>query len=97
MQLKRAYSAEPISEETTRRLNMGRGRTRLFGAIACVFGFLLIPAGITGFSMGYFRLESKTVTVFPKLLSESEAKAEDQKIAAEAEALRKKRAEEKTP
>ena len=97
MKLKRAYSAEPISEETLRRLNMGRGRTRIYGMIACAFGVLLIPAWMATIGLGYFKLENKTVTVFPKLLSESEAKAEDQRIAAEADALRKKRAEEKAP
>lgn len=92
MKLKRAYSAEPISDETGRRLKMGRNKARLFGIIAACAGALTIPLWIAGIGMGYFKLEDKTVTVFPKLMSEDDAKAETAKVKEEAEAFREKKA-----
>lgn len=97
MKLKRAYSAEPVSDETIRRLKMGRNKTRLIGLIAATLGALTIPAWIAGIGMGYFKLEDKTIAVFPKLMSEEEAKVETEKVREEAEAFRQKQAEEKKP
>lgn len=98
MKLKRAYSAAPVSDETARRLKMGRNKTRLVGLIAATLGALTIPAWIAGIGMGYFKLEDKTITVFPKLMTEDEAKAETEKVKDEAEAFREqKAAEEKKP
>lgn len=96
MKLKRAYSAEPVSDETARRLKMGRTKTRLIGLVAAGIGALTIPAWIAGIGMGYFKLEDKTIAVFPRLMTEDEAKAETEKVKEEAEAFRQhKQAEEK--
>lgn len=98
MKLKRVYSAEPVSDETVRRMKMGRNRTRLIGLIAAGIGALTIPAWIAGIGMGYFKLEDKTIAIFPKLMTEDEAKAETAKVKEEAEAFRQhKAAEEKQP
>lgn len=98
MELKRAWSAEPTSEETIRRLKMGRNRTRLVGVIAAGIGLLIIPAWISSIGMNVFKLEEKTITVFPSLLTEEEAKAETAKVKQEAEAFREQKAsEEKKP
>ncbi|MFY8092060.1 MAG: hypothetical protein ACOVN0_01140 [Niveispirillum sp.] len=94
MVLKRAWSAEPTSEETVRRLKMGRTKTRLIGLIAAGIGALTIPAWIAGVGMGYFKLEEKTIAVFPSLLSEEEAKAQAEKVRQEAEAFRQQKATE---
>lgn len=96
MTLKRAYSAEPNADETVRRLKVGRTRTRLAGVIAAGIGLLIIPAWISGIGMNVFKLEEKTITVFPSLLTEEAAKAEALKVKEEAEAFRQqKQAEEK--
>lgn len=96
MTLKRAYSAEPNADETIRRLKVGRTRTRLAGVIAAGIGLLIIPAWISGIGMNVFKLEEKTITVFPSLLTEEAAKAEALKVKEEAEAFRQqKQAEEK--
>jgi len=98
MKLTRAYTAEPVSEETVRRLKMGRTKTRLIGLVAAGIGALTIPAWIAGIGMGYFKLEDKTIAVFPSLLSEEEAKAQAEKVSREAEAFRQQKAtEEKKP
>ncbi len=98
MALKRAWSAQPTSDETIRRLKMGRTQTRLIGLVAAGIGLLLIPAWISGIGMSVFKLEEKTVTVFPSLLTVDEAKAEAEKVKQEAEAFREqKQAEEKKP
>ncbi len=98
MEMKRAWSAEPKSDETIRRLKMGRTKTRLIGLIAAGIGLLIVPAWIAGVGMGVFKLEEKTVTVFPSLLTEEEAKVQAEKVKEEAETLRqKKAAEEKKP
>lgn len=98
MKLKRAWSAEPVSDETVRRLKMGRNKTRLFGLIGAGIGALTIPAWIAGIGMGYFKLEDKTIAVFPKLITEEEAKAETEKVKEEAQAFRQQKvAEEKQP
>lgn len=98
MELKRAWSAQPTSDETIRRLKMGRTRTRLAGLIAAGIGLLIIPAWISGIGMSVFKLEEKTITVFPSLLTEEEAKTETDKVKQEAEAFREQKAtEEKMP
>ncbi|OYQ34907.1 hypothetical protein CHU95_10025 [Niveispirillum lacus] len=98
MKLKRAYTAEPVSDETIRRLKMGRTRTRMIGLIAAGIGALIVPAWIAGVGMGYFKLEQKTIAVFPTLLSEEEAKAQAEKVRQEAEAFRQQKpTEEKKP
>ncbi len=96
MTMKRAYTAEPVSDETGRRLRMGRGKLRLFGMGAAALGALIVPIMIAGIGMGYFQLDQKMgPTVFPKLLSEDEAKAEEQRVEREAAAFREKKAAEK--
>ncbi|MBP7338014.1 hypothetical protein [Niveispirillum sp.] len=98
MKLKRAWSAEPVSDETIRRLKMGRNKTRLIGLVAAGIGALTIPAWIAGIGMGYFKLEDKTIAVFPSLLSEDEAKAHAEQVKQEAQAFRQQKAtEEKQP
>ncbi|KPF88017.1 hypothetical protein IP70_00585 [alpha proteobacterium AAP38] len=98
MELKRAWSAEPTSDETIRRLKMGRTKTRLAGLVAAGIGLLIIPAWISGIGMSVFKLEEKTITVFPTVMTEEQAKAEAERVKQEAEAFREQKAiEEKKP
>ncbi|MBJ7414661.1 MAG: hypothetical protein JHC88_04200 [Niveispirillum sp.] len=94
MTLKRAYSAEPTADETIRRLKVGRTRTRLAGVIAAGIGLLIIPAWISGIGMSVFKLEEKTITVFPTVMTEEQAKAEAERVKQEAEAFREQKAAE---
>ncbi|MFV3128166.1 hypothetical protein [Niveispirillum sp. KHB5.9] len=94
MKLKRAYSAEPISDETGRRMRMGRNKTRLFGILAACVGALVIPTWIAGIGMGYFKLEDKTITVFPRLMTNDEAIADEKRVDEERAAFREKKAAE---
>ncbi|MFV3076547.1 hypothetical protein [Niveispirillum fermenti] len=74
MKQHRIYSADPVSDETARRLRMGRNKVRLAGLVAAGFGALAVPMWIVAATFGYFKLDQDFgPTVFPRLMSEQEA------------------------